>query len=84
MREITKIKEYSFVRIVKLLNDPNDPRYFDTGSFKRIPQIGDVGFCIDIFRKKGVPDGYFVDFSLDIDHICYGVYFEEELEAVDD
>jgi hypothetical protein len=80
----TKLKEYSWVRIVKLAGKPDDPRYNTIGSYKREPQVGDVGFLMHTFHKDGIPDQFLVDFSLDIEHQRYGSFLEEELEPKDD
>lgn len=52
-----KIRQYSKVRVIRI---PPDLVY----TFgKDAAKIGDVGVVVEIYRQKGLPDGYDVEFD---------------------
>jgi hypothetical protein len=59
MIKMAELREYCFVRIVKLFRPSNE--YNDWGVNQRNPQIGDTGTLIDGLRAPNLPDKYVVE-----------------------
>jgi hypothetical protein len=80
---VKKIKLYSKVRIVKLIQNPDD--YDGWKLNKRPPQIGDEGYLIDILNAKGWPDKYVVEKADPLDgvDIWLSDFYEEEIEPLE-
>jgi hypothetical protein len=79
---MTKLKEYSKVRIRKLTQNIDD--YDGWNLNKRRPKIGEIGTLIDIIHADGLPDKYVVE-KCDSEGIPIWLsdFYEEELEDVD-
>jgi hypothetical protein len=79
---MTKLKEYSTVRVVKLLLPADEYDGWDVN--QRDPQIGDTGILIDILHAPNLPDKYVVEnMGSDARAIWLSDFFAEEIESID-
>ena len=73
-------EEYSLVRVQQLLRSPD--HYDGWRINQRLPQVGDVGYIIDILQVPGLPESYVVECSgSDGVDIWLGDFSAEELES---
>ena len=80
---MAKLKQYSLVRVRKLLHPPE--HYDGWGVNKRPPQVGDKGTIVDILQAPGAPDNYVVESSAqEGTATSLGDFSSEELEAADE
>ena len=71
---------YTQVRIRRLLGPPDsyDPWRLN----QRPPQVGDVGWCVDLLQAPGLPDHYVVELcGPDGAAVWLAEFVAEELEA---
>lgn len=76
---MSKLKEYSKVRIHKLVQNPDA---YDGWQVNQCPpKVGDTGTLIDILSAQGLPDKYVVE-KTDSNGVSIWIsdFFEEELE----
>jgi hypothetical protein len=79
---MAELKQYSIVRIVKMIRSPNE--YDDWGFNQRDPQIGDAGVLIDMLHAPNLPDKYVVENTgKDGAPIWMSDFFADEIETVE-
>jgi hypothetical protein len=79
---VTELKEYTQVKVVKLLRSPE--HYDGWGFNTRLPRIGDVGTIVDILTAPNYPNKYTVE-SVQNDGVTVWLsdFQAEELGAVE-
>lgn len=79
---MTELKEYSIVRVVKLLLAADE--YDGWRMNQRDPQIGDTGTLIDVLHAPNLPDKYVVENVRSNGRtIWLSDFFAEEIEPID-
>ena len=58
------IKQYSQVRVKHIPNNLTVTKEFGDGKV----EVGDIGTVVEIYKAKGIPDGYEVECTLDNGH----------------
>lgn len=73
---------YTRVRVCRLVQE--EESYDGWGINKRPPQVGDVGFLMDILHAPGLPDKFLVEMSDPSDGtvVWLSAFYGEELEPV--
>jgi hypothetical protein len=77
-----ELNVYTRVRVCKLVQE--EESYDGWGINKRAPQVGDIGFLMDILQAPGLPDKFVVEMSDPSNGtvVWLSDFYREELEPV--
>jgi len=77
-----ELKPYTRVRVCKLVQQEDS--YDGWGINQRLPQVGDVGYLLDILQTPDLPDKYVTEMSDPANGIVIWLctFYREELESL--